>query len=61
MRMEGFVRFAAWEATHPPLMSAADAVAAVGALYELLPAESRYRAVDPTGIQQMHAALRHLR
>jgi hypothetical protein len=59
-RAEGFARFAEWESTHPATMTPATAVAAVGALYSLLPAASRYRPVDPTGVARLQQALRHL-
>jgi hypothetical protein len=58
--MEGFARYAEWAAAHPPAMTPADAVAAVGRLYELLPPESRRREVDTTGVRRMTDALRHL-
>ena len=41
-------------------LSPAAAIAAIGTLYDLLPAESRRRAVDPAGVARMHEALRHL-
>jgi hypothetical protein len=37
-RME---RYNAWEAAHPVVMTPQEAIAAVSALYELLPAEAR--------------------
>ncbi len=59
-RIEGFERFAEWEAAHPSRLSPAAAVASIGALYALLPAESRQSIVDPSGVRRMHEALRHL-
>jgi hypothetical protein len=60
-RAAGFARFAEWEASHPRTITAAAAVAAVGAIYELLPPAARTRPIDTSGIQRLHAALRHLR
>lgn len=59
-RAEGFVRFAAWESAHPAHLTPADAVAAIGALYQLLPPASRRRPIDTSGVTRMRAALRHL-
>lgn len=59
-RIAGFERFAAWEASHPANLTPAVAVASIGALYALLPLESRQRPVDPSGVGRMHEALRHL-
>lgn len=60
-RAEGFARFAQWEASHPATMTPGVAVASIGALYELLPAASRRRPVDASGVSRLHEALRHLR
>lgn len=60
VRDRAFAHFAVWEASHRPCLTPADAVASIGALYVLLPPESRRRPVDPTGIARMHDALRHL-
>ena len=59
-RAEGFARYAEWAASHPAHMSPADAVASIGALYELLPPESRRRLVDPSGVRRMHDLLGQL-
>jgi hypothetical protein len=59
-RIEGFERFARWEASHPARMTPAAAVASIGALYVLLPPEARRRPVDPSGVRRMHDALRVL-
>jgi hypothetical protein len=59
-RVEGFVRFAEWEASHPAILTPADAIAAIGTLYQLLPPASRRRSIDATGVGRMHDALRHL-
>lgn len=61
MRANAFARFASWEASHPSRISPGDAVAAVGAIYELLPQASRQRPIDVSGVHRMHEALRHLR
>jgi GNAT superfamily N-acetyltransferase len=55
-----FARFAAWETSHPARLTPAAAVAAIGALYQLLPAASRRRPVDTSGVARLHDALRHL-
>jgi hypothetical protein len=54
-------RFARWEEEHPATFSPAAAIAAATALYELLPAESRVRAVDPSGVMAFHAILSRIR
>lgn len=59
-RLEGYARFAEWEASHPARLTPADAVASVGALYELLPQDARRRPVDPSGVQHMHRVFRLL-
>jgi len=59
-RTEAFERFAAWERAHPVRLSPAVAVAAVGELYSWLPEAARRRAIDPSGVARLHAALRRL-
>jgi hypothetical protein len=59
-RMAAFERFSAWEESHPATLTASDAVASIGALYELLPSDARRRPVDPTGVARMQNALRVL-
>jgi hypothetical protein len=59
-RADCFARFAAWEASHPARLPPAAAVAAIGALYQLLPPTSRRRPIDTSGVARLHAALRHL-
>ena len=56
-RAAALERFARWEACHPQHLSPAAALAAAAALYELLPAESRTRPVDPSGVMAFHALL----
>ena len=53
-RERALERFAEWEAAHPAALSPAAALAAVAALFEMLPAESRRRAPDPTGVMRFH-------
>jgi hypothetical protein len=60
VRAEGFARFAEWESSHLMILTPAAAVAAIGALYQLLPQASRHRPIDTTGVARMHDALRHL-
>lgn len=57
-RAKALARFEKWRALEVPVsMSAEEAIAAVGFLYELLPFEARKREWDPTGVARMHAAL----
>ena len=56
-RAAGLKRFAEWETEHPVEMSPAQALAGIGALYELMPAEFRERKFDPEGITAMRKAL----
>ena len=46
--------FAEWEAAHPAALSPAAAIAAVAALFEMLPAASRRRDLDPAGVMRFH-------
>jgi hypothetical protein len=50
-------RFARWQADHPAQPAPAAAIAAVAALYDLLPASGRRRAPDPSGVVAFHALL----
>jgi hypothetical protein len=59
-RREAFEIFNRWEVAHPSCLGATEAVAAIGALYELLPVASRKRPVDPSGVQEMHRCLARL-
>ena len=54
LREAALKRFARWEAEHPASRPASAAIAAVAALYELLPPESRRRAPDPSGVIAFH-------
>ena len=54
-------RFNNWEANHPIEMDVEEALAGVGALYELIPLESRHREIDPSGPRAMQQALAHLK
>lgn len=56
-RAAALARFNEWEARQSSTLSAADAVAGIGFLYDQLPPESRTRPVDVSGIQAMHRAL----
>jgi hypothetical protein len=56
-RSAALARFTAWERRHTPQPSAEVALAGVASLYELLPAESRRRPVDASGVTAMHRAL----
>ena len=60
VRAPALARFEAWESSHAMRLTPAAAISAIGRLYELLPPESRRRAVDPAGVARMHEALRHL-
>jgi hypothetical protein len=59
-RAEAYRRFEEWEVEHPMRLTPAASVAAVGELYALLPAGSRRRAVDPSGVARLHDALRRV-
>jgi hypothetical protein len=50
-------RFARWQAHHHGDLAPEAAVAAVAELYELLPAASRFRAPDPSGVVAFHTFL----
>lgn len=56
-REAALARFARWEADHLVHPGPAAALAAVAALYDLLPASSRLRAPDPSGVMAFHALL----
>lgn len=56
-RAEALLRFAVWEKTRRPSLSPADALARVAFLFDLLPASSRLRPVDPSGVMRMHRRL----
>jgi len=60
VRAERLARFAKWESSHPMNVAPAEAVAAIGALYQLLPPASRKRSIDTSGVARLHDALRHL-
>jgi hypothetical protein len=56
-RLEAFVRYGQWEERSHTAISPAAAVAGLGFIYDLLPADARRRDVDPTGVQIMHRCL----
>ena len=57
-RAAALERFQEWERTQPPSdLEPADAIAAIGLLYDLLPPASRQRPENAAGVQQMHRAL----
>lgn len=57
-RSEALARFDAWAASHPTRLAPADAIAAAGRLYELLPVSARIGVVDATGVMTLHRLLR---
>jgi len=59
-RAEAYARFEEWEVLHPMRLDPTASVAAIGELYAWLPATSRRREVDPTGVAHLHDALRRL-
>jgi hypothetical protein len=59
-RLEGFREFARWEATQKSTLPPALAIEIATSLYDLLPAESRRPAVDPSGVMRMQRLLRVL-
>jgi hypothetical protein len=60
-RAAAFRRFNEWEEQHPLELDPKQALAAIGALYNLIPPEARTRAVDTEGVRKMHAALSSLK
>jgi hypothetical protein len=56
-RVAAFRRFNEWEEQHPLELDPEEALAAIGALYDLIPPEARKRAVDTESVRKMHAAL----
>jgi hypothetical protein len=56
-RSRALERFAEWQARARPNLSAEVSLSGVALLFELLPASSRTRAVDPSGVAAMHRAL----
>ncbi len=50
-------RFARWQASNPARLTPAEALAAAGALYEMLPEAGRQRPVDPSGVMAFHSIL----
>jgi hypothetical protein len=60
-RAAALTRFERAAESLPSMLSPAEAVAAVGLLYDLLPAASRERPVDPSGVAELHRALSVLR
>ncbi len=56
-RAAALARFNEWEARQRSTLSAADAVAGIGFLYDQLPAAARTRPVDVSGIRALHRAL----
>jgi hypothetical protein len=59
-RERALQRFARWERSHPATPTPQAVLSGVGFLYELLPAGSRYRAVDTSGVRELHRSLRVL-
>jgi hypothetical protein len=50
-------RFARWQAEHPAHLAPEVALAGVASLYDLLPAASRRRLPNPSGVMAFHAVL----
>jgi hypothetical protein len=50
-------RFNAWAERNPMRLTPADAVAAAGRLYDLLPSAARTRPIDCAGIMTLHRLL----
>ena len=50
-------KFNEWEKSHPLNMNAQDALTSIGALYDLMPSESKKRPVDVSGLRMMRKAL----
>lgn len=60
-REAAWERFSQWEDEHLARLTPSAAISAATALYELLPAESRVRAVDPSGVIVLHPVLSRIR
>jgi len=60
-RFAAFKRFNEWEKKNPVSMDACGALAAVGAIYDLMPEKSRNYSPDSCGIKSMQSALSHIR
>jgi len=60
-RFAAFKRFNEWEKENPVSMDARGALAAIGAIYELMPDEIRDYHPDSFGVKAMQAALSHIR
>ena len=56
-REEALARFAAWSQMRRSSLEPAAALAAISALYDMLPAASRHVALDVSGIMTMHRLL----
>jgi hypothetical protein len=59
-RTAALTRFNLWEENHMSFMGEQEAVAAVGAIYDLLPPESRRRGLSKIGLREMHLSLSYL-
>jgi len=60
-RLAAFKRFNEWEKENPVSMDACEALAAVDAIYELMPDEIRNSHPDSSGVKTMQFALSHIR
>jgi len=60
-RFAAFKRFNDWEKKHPNTIDAREALAAVDAIYNLMPPESRNSFPNLCGIKVMQSALSHIR
>ncbi len=56
-RREALARFDRWREANERFPTAQAALSGVGFLYDLLPAKSRRRGADPSGVAKMHASL----
>ena len=59
-RTAALTRYNLWEENNIRFMGEQEALAAVGAIYDLLPPESRRRGFDPSGLRAMHLSLSYL-
>jgi hypothetical protein len=60
-RLAAFKRFNDWEKEHADVIEAGEALASIGAIYNLMPPESRNSSPNLRGIKLMQSAFSHIR
>ena len=58
---EAMRRFERWQRDHPANLESGVAIEGIGWIWQLLPAESRERPLDPTGVERMRRTMAVLR